>query len=78
MDQAPGCLTSLQPQSQKRLFQRSVSYLGHIDAEGIHLMKEKTDAIENAPVPTNVTELRSFLSLLNYYGKFIPNLTYNP
>ncbi|XP_056150236.1 uncharacterized protein K02A2.6-like, partial [Lampris incognitus] len=44
--------------------QNSVSYLGHvIDAMGIHPMKEKTDAIQRAPVPKNVTELRSFLEL---------------
>uniref|UniRef100_A0A3Q2EGN4 Gypsy retrotransposon integrase-like protein 1 n=1 Tax=Cyprinodon variegatus TaxID=28743 RepID=A0A3Q2EGN4_CYPVA len=56
--------------------QDSVSYLGHvIDSTGIHPMKEKTTAIQRAPVPSNVTELRSFLALLNYYGKFIPNLS---
>ena len=38
-------------------------------------MKQKTEAIEKAPIPTNTTELRSFLSLLNYYGKFIQNLS---
>ena len=27
-----------------------------------------------APQPRNIQELRSFLGLLNYYGKFIPNL----
>ena len=31
-------------------------------------------AIVQAPTPTNLQELRSFLGLLNYYGKFIPNL----
>ena len=31
-------------------------------------------AICNAPQPENVPELRSFLGLLNYYGKIIPNL----
>nr|XP_055061179.1 uncharacterized protein K02A2.6-like [Misgurnus anguillicaudatus] len=57
-------------------FQSSVSYLGHvIDSDGIHPMKEKTDAIKKAAIPENVTELRSFLALLNYYGKFIPNLS---
>ena len=53
----------------------SVQYLGHrIDAEGIHATNDKIQAIVNAPVPKNVTELRSFLGLLNYYGRFIPNL----
>ena len=27
-----------------------------------------------ASSPTNVTELKSYLGLLNYYGKFLPNL----
>ena len=53
----------------------SVQYLGHrIDAEGIHATDNKIQAIVNAPVLKNVTELRSFLGLLNYYGRFIPNL----
>lgn len=50
----------------------SVSYLGHvIDATGIHPIKENTEAIEQAAVPKNVTELRSFLALLNYYENFV-------
>lgn len=63
-------------QEKCEFMKSSVSYLGHvIDAMGIHPMKEKTDAIQKAAVPKNVTELRSFLALLNYYGKFIPNLS---
>lgn len=63
-------------QEKCEFMKSSVSYLGHvIDALGIHPMKEKTDAIQRASVPKNVTELRSFLALLNYYGKFIPNLS---
>ena len=54
--------------------QRSVPYLGHrIDAEGRRATKEKLQAILQAPSPRNVQELCSFLGLLNYYGKFIPN-----
>ena len=54
----------------------SVEYLGHqIDHEGIRAVPSKVDAITNAPPPTNVQELRSFLGLLNYYGKFIKNLS---
>ena len=49
-------------------------FLGHrIDAEGIHPTREKLKAIVEAPAPKNVQELRSFLGLINYYGKFIPN-----
>ena len=31
-------------------------------------------AIEEAHSPTSVMELRTFLGLLNYYSKFLPNL----
>ena len=54
----------------------SVEYLGHvISAEGIRPSTEKTRAITNAPAPQNITQLRSFLGLFNYYGKFLPNLS---
>ena len=53
----------------------SVDYLGHhIDAQGLHTMSCKLDAIVQAPKPENLQQLRSFLGLLNYYGRFIPNL----
>ena len=55
---------------------KSVEYLGHqIDQYGIRAVPSKIEAISNAPEPTNIQELRSFLGLLNYYGKFIPNLS---
>ena len=58
-----------------RFFQNSVEYLGHrISADGVHTTKSKVAAIEDAPTPKNVQELHSFLGLLNYYAKFIPNL----
>lgn len=56
--------------------QSSVEYLGHrIDKEGLHPVQSKVDAIEMAPAPTNVDELRSFLGLLTYYAKFLPNMS---
>lgn len=54
----------------------SVVYLGHkIDSEGLHPMPEKVKAIQEAPRPSNVSELKSYLGLLSYYSKFLPNLS---
>ena len=62
---------------QKCMFsQSSVEYLGHhIDEYGIHPTVEKVRAIKEAPKSTCVKELRSYLGLVNYYGKFSPNLS---
>ena len=58
------------------LLQPSVEYLGYvIDAEGLHATPEKVSAIVSAPAPRNVQELRSFLGLVNYYRKFIRNMS---
>ncbi|KAL0882706.1 hypothetical protein ABMA27_001129 [Loxostege sticticalis] len=56
--------------------QKSVNYLGFvIDENGLHPDHKKVEAISNAPLPGDATQLRSFLGLLNYYGKFIPKLS---
>lgn len=53
----------------------SVEYLGHvIDKDGLHPSEAKIRAIKEAPEPKNLSELKSFLGLLNYYRPFIPNL----
>ena len=54
----------------------SVPYLGYvINSEGLHPLPEKIEAICQAPTPNNVTERKSYLGLLTYYGKFLPNLS---
>nr|XP_006813698.1 PREDICTED: uncharacterized protein K02A2.6-like [Saccoglossus kowalevskii] len=54
----------------------SVTYLGHcIDATGIRPTEEKVAAIQKAPVPQNREELKSYLGLLNYYHRFLKNLS---
>ena len=56
--------------------QKSVEYLGHkLDTDsGIRATPEKIAAVVNAPLPKNTQQLRSFIGLLNYYRKFLPNL----
>ena len=52
-----------------------VEYLGYIiSADGLKPSQSKVKAMEEAPIPTNVSELKSFLGLVNYYSKFLPNL----
>ena len=54
----------------------SVTYLGHmIDAEGLHTLDEQVRAIFDAPAPTSTSKLKSFLGMLSYYSKFLPNLS---
>lgn len=53
-----------------------VEHLGHvISKDGIKPSKKKISAVTNAPEPKSVNELRSFLGLVTYYGKFIPSLS---
>jgi hypothetical protein len=46
-----------------------------IDSNGLHPTPSKIQAISHAPEPKNVSELRSFLGILQYYARFIPNLS---
>ena len=56
--------------------QPRLEYLGHvIDEAGRHPTEDKIRAIKEAPAPTNITELHSFLGMITYYSKFIPNMS---
>ena len=53
-----------------------VKYMGHIlSKQGISLVKSKLEAIQQAPRPADVSQLRSFLGMINYYSKFIPDFS---
>ena len=46
--------------------------MGHVVSKnGIQTDPRKVEAIHKWPVPTNVTEVRSFLGFTNYYQRFI-------
>ena len=62
---------------QKCAFNKdSVEYLGHvIDKTGLHTSTKKVKAVQEAPLPKNRKQLKSFLGLIHYYGKFIPKLS---
>ena len=49
--------------------------MGHrISPDGLHPTPTKVKAITEAPAPTSISELKAFLGLVNYYGKFLSNL----
>ena len=46
-----------------------------ITKDGIEPVSSKVETIVKVPPPANVQQRRSFLGLINYYGKYIPNLS---
>ena len=53
-----------------------LTFIGHVmSAEGVKLDPEKIEAITAMPVPTTKVVLQRFLGMVNYLGKFIPNLS---
>ncbi|CAH8653370.1 unnamed protein product [Schistosoma intercalatum] len=52
---------------------QTLEFLGHtISPEGIKPIKKEVDTIKQYPVPSSLTQLRSFLGLINFYRRFIP------
>ena len=58
-----------------QLFKSSLNYLGHRTTnEGISPDPEQVKAVKEAPRPTNVAGVRSFMGLVTYCVRFIPKL----
>ena len=54
-----------------------VEFLGHVlSAKGLQPLPQRIDAIKNAPEPINADEVKAYVGLLNYYGKYIHNLSH--
>ncbi|XP_043229828.1 uncharacterized protein K02A2.6-like [Amphibalanus amphitrite] len=56
------------------LFQSQVNHLGHlISASGVRTNASKVKAILAVPEPKTVSELKTFLGLISYYSRFVPD-----
>lgn len=55
-------------------FQTEIKFLGHrISEHGVKPDPSRIDAITRVQPPRNQKELKSFLGMVNYYRKFLPN-----
>ena len=61
---------------KSQIEQEEVTYLGHsVSAKGTRPLKSKVESLKKNPAPTNVNELVSFLGAVNYYRRYLPNLS---
>jgi len=52
-----------------------VEFCGHlVNAEGIKIHPRNIEVVQNWPVPKDVSDVRSFLGLVNYFRDFIPSM----
>lgn len=60
-----------------KFFQDKITYLGHIiSPQGLEKNTDKVEAISKTPIPRNLTEVRAFVGMINYYSRLIPNLAW--
>ena len=53
----------------------STRFLAHIiDSSGLHADPQKTTAVTQFPVPSDVAGIQRFMGMVNHLGKFIPHL----
>ena len=56
-------------------FKKEIKFLGHIiSPDGVKPDQEKVEAKKNLSEPTSVPELRRFLGMVQYLGRYIDNL----
>ena len=62
--------------AKAQFMKTEVVYMGYkLSTSGISPIQSKLQAIIEAPRLTNRTELKAFLGMLNYYRRFLPNLS---
>lgn len=69
-------LTIAEHDERLRAALKKIRDSGHIiDVEGVKPDPQKIKAVAEMPPPKSVTEVRSFLGMVNYLGRFVPNLS---
>lgn len=53
-----------------------ISYVGHIiNKEGLHKDPEKNRAMVDCPRPKDTSQIKSYIRMIQYYSKFVENLS---
>ncbi|KAK3744137.1 hypothetical protein QZH41_006175 [Actinostola sp. cb2023] len=61
---------------KSKILRDELSYIGYIiTAEGVKPNPDKVKGIAEMKVPTDIKELQRFMGMVNYLGKFLPNLS---
>ena len=61
---------------KSQIGQDDLEFLGHrITKRGLRPLQSRVEAICSFPRPTNVTQLRSFLGMVNFYCRFISHVS---
>lgn len=61
---------------KSQFFAKKIEFLGHmLSADGICPMESKIQALMDTPIPTDPKMLHSFLGMISYYSKFLPNMS---
>ena len=61
---------------KSHFYKSEVKFMGHVISEkGVRPNPEKTDAIKRMTIPKNPKEVRGFLGVINYYRRFVKNLS---
>ena len=62
--------------SKCKFMMNQVEYLGmNINSRGMSPVQGKVQAIQEASAPQDVSQLWSFIGMINYYQRYIPNLS---
>ena len=57
-------------------FQGEITFCGYtISKDGVKPMRSNVDAVLQAPEPSNISEVKSFLGMINYYQNYLPALS---
>ena len=62
-------------QKKLELRKQHIDFMGHRIGNGVQVDPQKISAIQGMETPKNVTELRRFIGMVNFLGKFIKNLS---